>query len=90
LVETEFYETDNPSKFFLEQLDNPQSIKRSKVFKKKGILKLNDWRNNSNKWLDKGYVCGDSIEKTGLLREFSISEFTCQTVNIINSSARAK
>ena len=62
-----------------EQLDNPQSIKRSKVFKKTGILKLNDWRNNSNKWLDKGYFCGDTIEKTGLLREFSISQFTYHT-----------
>ncbi len=79
LVETNFYETNNPSKFFLEQVNNPNAIKRSKVFKKKGILKLNDWRNNSDKWLDKGYVCGDTIEKVGLLREFSISQFTYQT-----------
>lgn len=76
LVKTEFYETGNPSKFFLEQLDNPDAVKRSKVFKKKGILKLNDFRNNSSKWLDKGYVCADTIEKIGLLREFSISQFT--------------
>lgn len=80
VVETNFYDTDNPSKIFLEQLDNPQAIRRSKVFKKKGILKLNDWRNNSDKWLNKGYVCGDTIEKTGLLREFSISQFTYQTI----------
>lgn len=79
IIETNFYETDNPSKFFLEQLDNPQSVRRSKVFKKTGILKLNDWRNNSDKWLDKGYFCGDTIEKTGLLREFSISQFTYHT-----------
>ena len=46
LVETEFYETPNPSKLFLEQLDNPNAVERSKVFKKRGILKLNDWRNN--------------------------------------------
>ena len=76
LVETEFYETDNPSKFFLKQLDNPNRVSRSKVFLKKGILKLNDFRNNSHKWLDKGYMCGDTIEKVGLLREFSISQFT--------------
>lgn len=76
LVETEFYKNDNPSNFFLEQLGNPNSIYRSKVFKKKGILKLNDFRNNSEKWLEKGYVCGDTIEKVGLLREFSISQFT--------------
>lgn len=76
LVKTEFYEIDNPSNFFLEQLDNPSAIKRSKVFKKKSILKLNQFRNNSSKWLEKGYVCGDTIEKTGLLREFSISQFT--------------
>lgn len=26
IVEINFYETDNPSKFFLEQLDNPNAI----------------------------------------------------------------
>lgn len=29
--------------------------------------------------MNKGYVCGDTIEKVGLLREFSISQFTYQT-----------
>ena len=63
-----------------QQLDTPNKVKRSKVFIKKGILKLNDWKNNCDKWLEKGYVCGDTIEKTGILREFSLSQFTYQTI----------
>ena len=80
VVETEFYDDLPPSEFFLQQLDQPSKVKRSKVFIKKGILKLNDWKNNADKWLDKGYVCGDSIEKTGILREFSLSQFTYHTI----------
>ena len=80
IVETEFYEGIAPSQFFLEELDNPSKLKRSKTFKKTGILKLNDWKRNYQKWLDIGYVCGDTIEKVGLLREFSLSQFTYQTI----------
>ena len=80
LVKTAYYDGIAPSKVFLEKLDNPSRIQRSKVFKKKGILKLNDWQKNSDKWLARGYVCGDTIEKTGILREFSISQFTYQTI----------
>lgn len=79
-LETEFYDGLPPSEFFLQQLDSPNKVKRSKVFIKKGILKLNDWKNNCDKWLEKGYVCGDTIEKTGMLREFSLSQFTYQTI----------
>jgi hypothetical protein len=80
ILETEFYADLPPSKFFLQQLDNPNHVLRSKTFKKTGILKLNDWKHNYDKWLDKGFVCGDTIEKTGILREFSISQFTYQTI----------
>jgi hypothetical protein len=80
ILETEFYTGLPPSQFFLQQLDNPNHVTRSKTFKKTGILKLNDWKNNHDKWLDKGFVCGDTIEKTGILREFSISQFTYQTI----------
>jgi hypothetical protein len=66
--------------FFLQQLDNPNHVLRSKTFKKTGIFKLNDWKNNHDKWLEKGFVCGDTIEKSGILREFSISQFTYQTI----------
>ena len=64
----------------MQQLDHPNYISRSKTFKKNGILKLNYWKHNYNKWLDKGFVCGDTIEKVGLLREFSLSQFTYQTI----------
>jgi hypothetical protein len=80
ILETEFYTGLPLSQFFLQQLDNPNHVTRSKTFKKTGILKLNDWKNNHDKWLDKGFVCGDTIEKTGILREFSISQFTYQTI----------
>ena len=80
IVETNFYDDIAPSKFLLQELDNPNQVKRSQVFKNTGILKLNDWKNNYSKWLEKGYVCGDTIEKVGLLREFSISQFTYQTI----------
>ena len=79
-VETEFYDNLTPSSFLLQQLDNPKNVLRSKVFKKTSILKLKDWKNNYAKWLEKGFVCGDTIEKVGLLREFSISQFTYQTI----------
>ena len=79
-ITTEFYNGVPPSQFFLQQLDTPNKVKRSKVFIKKGILKLNDWKNNADKWLESGYVCGDTIEKTGILREFSLSQFTYQTI----------
>ena len=79
-IETKFYNNLAPSQFLLQQLDQPNQVQRSQVFKKTGILKLNDWKNNSSKWLEKGYVCGDTIEKIGLLREFSISQFTYQTI----------
>ena len=80
IIKTEFYNNLPPSQFLLEQLDNPNRVERSKVFKKTGILKLNDWKNNFSKWLEKGYLGGDTIEKIGLLREFSISQFTYQTI----------
>ena len=80
VIETEFYDGIAPSQFFLQQLDNPTKILRSKTFKKTGILKLKYWKNNSAKWLYKGQVCGDTIEKVGLLREFSLSQFTYQTI----------
>ncbi|MGL6340441.1 MAG: hypothetical protein ACRC80_15035 [Waterburya sp.] len=80
-IQTEFYNYLSPSKFFFQQLDHPTDICRGKTFKKTGILKLNDWKNNFSKWLDKGFVSGDTIEKVGILREFSISQFTYQTID---------
>ena len=74
-----FYDELFPSDFFLKQLENPNSVLRSKPFKKTAILKLNEFRNNFEKWHDKGFYCGDTIEKQGLLCEFSLSMFTYQT-----------
>ena len=80
LIKTNFYNENVPSETFLQQLVNPYQIKRSKAFKKTGILKVNDFRNNADKWLKLGFVCGDTIEKTGMLKELSLSQFTYQTM----------
>ena len=69
-----------PAEFLMNQMDNPKSIKRGKPFIKQGILKINDSRIHSKRWLSVGRMPGDSIQKMGLLREFSLSQFTFQTV----------
>ncbi len=79
-VESTFYDGLSPSHFFLQQLEQPSRVKRSLTFKRTRILKLNDWKRSSKTRLEKGYVCGDTIERVGLLREFSISQFTYQTI----------
>jgi len=73
---TSFYSDIPPSEFFLNQLQHPDRISRSKVFKKKSILKINDFRQHRKKWLLLNKVAGDTIDKIGLLREFSLSQFT--------------
>lgn len=73
-IETSVYDENVPSEKFLQQLIN-RVISRSVPFKKTGILKVNEFRNNP-KWYLNGYVCGDSIEKTGMLKEVSLSQFT--------------
>lgn len=82
LIETYFYKDIVPSEFFLKELMvNSEKVNRSKSFKKQGILKTNEFKNNADKWLEYGLVCGDSIEKSGLLRELSLSQFTFKSIN---------
>jgi hypothetical protein len=46
------------------------------VFIKNGILKINEARKNQERWRAVGRISGDNIQKSGLLREFSPSQFT--------------
>lgn len=82
LVETNFFSDNPPSKeFLINQLwNNPNSINRSKVFCKQGILKINQFRQNQEKFADMGIVAGDNIKRYGLLRELSLSQFTFNTI----------
>jgi hypothetical protein len=78
-----------PAEFFLGQLEiNPNGIKRGKTFIKQGILKINDARQHKERWMVVGRYPGDTIEKSGVLREFSESQFTFQTVEQFKNISR--
>lgn len=70
-----------PAEFFLDELtNNPSEVKRGRTFIKQGILKINDAKQHQSRWGIVGRLAGDSIEKSGLLREFSLSQFTFQSL----------
>lgn len=73
---TEYHEQHTPAHIFLSSLEHPKNVERGKVFIKNGILKVNEARKNKKRWNAVGRVAGDTIQKSGLLREFSQSQFT--------------
>ncbi len=77
---TGYYSDLPPSEYFLFQLLHPEYINRSKVFRKKTILKINDFRLHRKKWILLNKFAGDTINKIGLLREFSLSQFTFKSL----------
>jgi hypothetical protein len=77
-----------PAEYFMSQLEHPDCVNRSKVFIKQGILKINDARAHNERWSSVGRVAGDSIQKSGLLREFSLSQFTFQTLEQFKNISR--
>ncbi|MGI0483490.1 hypothetical protein ACN4EE_22250, partial [Geminocystis sp. CENA526] len=79
LTESNFYDEQSPSMTFISQLNN-DLIERGKVFLKKGILKVNEYSNNAEKFDKLGLCVGDTYYKTGLLREFSQSQLTFNTI----------
>lgn len=81
MVMKPYIDDKKPAEFFLNELkNNPTEVKRGKIFIKQGILKLNDAKQHQSRWGIVGRVAGDGIEKSGLLREFSLSQFTFQSV----------
>lgn len=74
------YGANNPAKDMLNGiLSNPENVKRQIPALKKGILKLNDYRNLAGKYDALKLEPGDSIKRSFLLQEFSLSQFTFQT-----------
>ncbi len=64
---------------FLLSLKNPNRVERGKVYLKEKILKCGDYRRNFRKWEGTDVYPGLSIKSAGLLREFSLSQFTFQS-----------
>jgi hypothetical protein len=69
-----------PSEVFLLALQTPDSVGRSHVFLKERILKVGDYRKNFGKWKDTKVYPGCTVEQPSLLREFSLSQFTFETL----------
>jgi hypothetical protein len=80
-LELSEYPENSPSNYFFKQVDNnSKSVSRGKIFVKQGILKLSDYQNNQARFDNIGKKPGDSIDKIGLLREFSLSQFTFKNI----------
>lgn len=73
-------ESGMPASTFLLQLRNPESVTRAKVYVKSRILKIGDYRCNHAKWKETEIVPGMNIESAALLREFSLSQFTYESL----------
>lgn len=69
----------NPAYEFLNSLTSPNKIPRSKVYVKNRIMKVKDYQNNYSKYKSSNIFPGCTVEKAGLLREFSLSQFTFNT-----------
>ena len=86
LALTDYYKELTPAISFLHSLKNPDRVKRSVSFIKPQLLTPGLFANNKRYWLDKTNLnCGDDFYKAQLIREFSLSQFTYQTITQINN-----
>ena len=75
-----YYDHATPAHIFMKSLEKPHRVKRSKTFIKSGILKPGEYLHNyQSRFADSALRPGDTIYRTGLLREFSMAQFTFQT-----------
>jgi hypothetical protein len=58
----------------------PNNVYRQEPFVKQAIIKLGDYKNRIKTWESLGLKPGDSFYKPGMLREFSLSQFTFKTL----------
>jgi len=58
-----------------------EPLARQVSFVKQGILKPNDYKQRRTKYQALGLVPGDGLFKPGLMREFSLSQFTFNTMD---------
>lgn len=71
---------NSPAKDFMNQIvTNPSKIQRQEVAIKEGILKIGDYKNIPGKYDYMGIEPGDTIRRTLLMTECSLSQFTFQT-----------
>ena len=73
----------------MAQLRSPKTVARQMTFVKDAILKVSDYKNRLATWEDLGLLPGDSFYKPGLLREFSLSQFTFQSLGQYNAWDKA-
>jgi len=81
LIETDRYgESKNPAIDLLTQLQtNPKAIQRQVPFIKTGIVKMGDYVQRIKTYEAMGLEPGDTVNKSGMLRELSLSQFTFKT-----------
>jgi hypothetical protein len=72
--------TEKPSERFLSELNTPKKVVRATPFLKENILKISDYQHHENKWSETDVYPGCTIEVASLLKEFSFSQFTYQTL----------
>jgi hypothetical protein len=72
--------TEKPAETFLDALKKPKGIVRVTPFIKERILKIGDYQHRVNEWDGTDVYPGCTIEIAGLLKEFSFSQFTYQTL----------
>ena len=81
LEPTRYHRKNNPAVDFLSQLlENPESISRQDLALTVGILKVGDYAENPAKYDALGIEPGDNKDKLVLLKEFTLSQFTFQTM----------
>lgn len=68
--------SNNPAKDFMHGILTGAYLNRQVPFVKEGILKPSDYKEHHSKYRNFGLVPGDGLYKCGLLREFSLSQFT--------------
>lgn len=74
------YNDKTPAQYFMNELTNPNKVNRGFVFTKDTILKIGEYVQRQNHFEKTVLVPGDSYWKQGLLREFSLSQFTFRTM----------
>jgi len=79
IITTRYGVDKNPANDFMGQLENCEYVQRQSTFAKRSILKLNEFKAHSHKYLGRNLLPGDNYMKPGLLKELSISQFTFRT-----------
>lgn len=81
VVKTNRYDRkSNPATDLFKELEHPTRVARQVPFVKSAILKPGDYKSRLETWEKLGLTPGDNFNKSGLLREFSLSQFTFRTL----------